>query len=73
LNNPGIAAVLSFFYTGLGQIYNGEIAKGVFFILVRIISDCLMMIMIGFLTTPVLWVYGMYDAYTTAARRQSGY
>ena len=26
--NPGVAAVLSFLYVGLGQIYNGEIAKG---------------------------------------------
>jgi hypothetical protein len=27
--NPGVAAVLSFFWCGLGQIYNGSIAKGV--------------------------------------------
>ena len=26
---PGIAAVLSFFWCGLGQIYNGQIGKGV--------------------------------------------
>ena len=30
--NPGLAAVLSFFYMGLGQIYNGQIAKGIAFI-----------------------------------------
>jgi TM2 domain-containing membrane protein YozV len=29
LKNPGLAAVLSFFISGLGQIYNGQIAKGV--------------------------------------------
>ena len=28
--NPGLAAVLSFFYLGLGQIYNGHLAKGFF-------------------------------------------
>ena len=27
--NPGLAAVASFFFAGLGQIYNGEILKGV--------------------------------------------
>ena len=27
--NPGLAAILSFFWCGLGQIYNGEIPKGV--------------------------------------------
>lgn len=34
LRNPGIAAVLSFFWTGVGQIYNGEIVKGIILILV---------------------------------------
>ena len=32
--NPGLAAVLSFFYMGLGQIYNGQISKGIIFIVV---------------------------------------
>jgi TM2 domain-containing membrane protein YozV len=27
--NPGVAAFLSFFWPGLGQIYNGQIAKGI--------------------------------------------
>ncbi len=26
--NPGVAAVLSFIFSGIGQIYNGEIKKG---------------------------------------------
>lgn len=26
--NPGVAAVLSFIFNGLGQIYNGQIIKG---------------------------------------------
>lgn len=26
--NPGLAAVLSFIFNGLGQIYNGQIIKG---------------------------------------------
>ncbi len=31
--NPTIATLLSFFWTGLGQIYNGQILKGVFFMI----------------------------------------
>jgi len=31
--NPGTAAVLSFFYVGLGQIYNGQIGKGILMML----------------------------------------
>ncbi|MGQ0508055.1 MAG: DUF5683 domain-containing protein, partial [Myxococcaceae bacterium] len=30
MSKPGIAAVLSFFIPGVGQIYNGEIWRGVF-------------------------------------------
>lgn len=66
--NPGVAAVLSFFWSGLGQIYNGEIGKGVLLLVVYIVSWWLMLIVIGFITTPVLWIYGMVDAYKTAER-----
>ena len=27
-NHPGVAAVLSFVFNGLGQFYNGQLAKG---------------------------------------------
>ncbi|WP_078430633.1 hypothetical protein [Alkalihalobacterium alkalinitrilicum] len=68
MKNPGIAAVLSFFFAGLGQIYNGEIAKGIAFIIAYFISGLLMLILIGFITTPILWIWGMVDAYKSAER-----
>lgn len=37
-NNAGIAAVLSFIFTGLGQVYNGHIAKGLFLMFITIIT-----------------------------------
>jgi len=64
--NPGLAAILSFFYMGLGQIYNGQIGKGIFFIVVYSISWLLIFILIGLITTPILFIYGMYDAYKSA-------
>jgi TM2 domain-containing membrane protein YozV len=66
--NPGLAAVLSFFYMGLGQVYNGQIAKGIFFIVMYSISIAMMLILIGFITTPILFIYGMYDAYKSAEK-----
>ncbi len=69
--NPGLAAVLSFFYMGLGQIYNGQMSKGIFFIIAYTISWIMMIIVIGFLTTPVMWIYGMYDAYKSAEKINS--
>ncbi len=66
--NPAIAAVLSFLYAGLGQIYNGEIAKGIMFIIFYSISIFLMFIIIGFITTPIVWIWGMVDAHNSANR-----
>ena len=66
--NPGLAGVLSFFWMGLGQIYNGQIAKGVFFIILYGISVLMMFILIGFITTPILWIWGIYDAYVSAEK-----
>ena len=74
MKNPGLAAVLCFFYTGLGQIYNGQIGKGIALFVLRIISDLMMFVLIGFITSPLLWIFGMYDAYRTAERiNRSGY
>ena len=36
--NPSIAVVLSFFWPGLGQIYNGEIGKGIAFLIAAGVS-----------------------------------
>lgn len=66
--NPSIAAVLSFFYMGLGQIYNEQIAKGVIFIIIYLISIALMYVFIGFITTPILWIWGMIDANLSAKK-----
>lgn len=68
LRNPGIAAVLSFFWTGVGQIYNGQIVKGIILILVQVVNAFLMIVLIGFITYPIVWIWGMYDAYKTAER-----
>lgn len=68
MRNPGIAAVLSFFWTGVGQIYNGQILKGLILIGVQVINGLLMFLLIGFITYPIVWIWGMYDAYKTAER-----
>lgn len=70
--NPGIAAVLSALFVGFGQIYNGEIFKGLIFIFAYFVSIVLTMVLIGFITTPILWVFGIYDAYNTAKKINTG-
>jgi len=64
--NPGVAAVLSFFITGLGQIYNGQFAKAALFFGVMVINVLLATIVIGFITGFITWAYGIYDAYKSA-------
>lgn len=66
LKNPGIAAVLSFFWTGVGQIYNGQLVKGLILIGVQFINTLLMFVLIGFITFPIVWIWGIYDAYKVA-------
>lgn len=34
MKNPGTAAVLSFFIPGVGQIYNGKIWRGIFWLII---------------------------------------
>lgn len=68
IKNEGLAAVLSFLFTGLGQIYNGEIGKAVLFLIVQFLN---VILMFGtfFLWTPVylaIWLYSVWDAYNTA-------
>ena len=70
--NPGLAAVASFFFAGLGQIYNGEITKGFLLMAIQIVNVVLMIFLIGFVLYLIVWVYGIWDAYTTAERYNEG-
>jgi TM2 domain-containing membrane protein YozV len=67
--NPKVALILSFFVTGLGQIYNGQIFKGILLFCIMCICGGLMFFLIGFLLYPLVWIYGVWDAYTVAKRR----
>ena len=72
--NPGVAAVLSFFWCGLGQIYNGQILRG---ILLMFLYGLLIAVALAyssdfgvvlFVFPFVLWIMGMVDANNTAKR-----
>ncbi len=53
MKNPGIAAVLSFFYPGLGQLYNGQFLKAGVFMVLQAINILLCFIIIGFVTGAI--------------------
>ena len=65
--SEGVAAVLSFLWAGLGQIYVGKIGRGIAIMLVGFLIAVL-----GFLTffllilIPIFWIWNIYDAYKLA-------
>ena len=66
--SPGLALLGSFFVPGLGQLMNGDAGKGVLLFFLYVLSFFLMFVLIGFLTAPAVWVWGMVDAYGGAQR-----
>jgi hypothetical protein len=83
IRNPWIAVILSFFFVGWGQWYNGKTWDGLKFfgmslgtyLLLRIcfiigLSQLLIgiLILVLFVILIGIWIYGMYDAYKIADR-----
>ncbi|ELZ89979.1 hypothetical protein [Haloferax sulfurifontis] len=67
--NPFVAAVLSAIFPGLGQLYNRELERGLVFAVGFIVASVSVMVLIGFLLAPAVWLYAVYDAYTRAELR----
>ena len=54
---------MSFLIPGLGQLIKGQILKGIVFMICSVISAFMVFVLIGFITTPILWIWSIYDAY----------
>ena len=70
--SSGLAALLSFFIIGLGQVYLGLTKKGIILFLLAIISGALMLVVIGWITWLLVWGYAIYDAYNSCEKMKSG-
>lgn len=79
LKDPASAAAMSMLHGGLGQIYNGEIAKGLALlgakVLILIIAIVLFCKRDWYVAVPLLvlgwgglWAFGIWDAYQSASR-----
>lgn len=55
--NPGLAAILSFVFNGLGQIYNGQLKKGLVIMFLSALS------MLTFILGSILIAYWLLDRY----------
>ena len=65
--NPVLAAILSFLFSGLGQVYNGSLVKGLIVYFCALIGFFIFVI-----PGVIVLVYGIYDAYTTAKKMNEG-
>lgn len=70
---PVLSLILSFFIPGVGQVYNGEIKKGIIMLVTyyffAVATAILCFLVVGVCCLPFLlayWVYIMYDAVATA-------
>lgn len=78
--NPIIALLLSFLFPGVGQIYNGQLMKGVIILVayfgIIFLAFVLSFFLIGiclFVVPVIIWLYAMYDAYVTANKITRGF
>ncbi|MCL2549958.1 MAG: hypothetical protein FWE78_03360 [Methanimicrococcus sp.] len=65
--NLVLAAVLSFVWPGLGQLYNGKFGKGILFTACYWIGLCIL-----FIPGLIVWIYAMWDAYKEAEKINNG-
>ncbi|MCG1009831.1 hypothetical protein J4760_07335 [Salinicoccus sp. ID82-1] len=66
--SSGVAAVLSALINGLGQIYNGQILKGIIIILIQMVNGALTFVLVGYIFLPIVWIYAVIDAYRSAEK-----
>jgi TM2 domain-containing membrane protein YozV len=66
---PWLAAVLSLL-CGLGQLYNGQIVKGLVLMALGAAAVVSLPLLLGKLLIPVVWLYAIVDAFLVARRRR---
>lgn len=67
--NPLVAALLSVLFPGLGHLYAREIETGLFFAVAFVLAVLSMVVAIGFVLAPAIWLYAIYGAAKAADRR----
>jgi TM2 domain-containing membrane protein YozV len=66
--SAGLAAIASFLCPGLGQTYNGSFGKGLLILIGTLIGSLIFFKIPGI----IIWLYGVYDAYSTAKKMNEG-
>jgi TM2 domain-containing membrane protein YozV len=70
--NSVIAALLSLVIPGLGQVYAGNLNRGLALFAALVVSLCLIVLIIGFFTFLATWRFAVSDAYKMVKKQNSG-
>ena len=66
--NPGVAAMLSLIWAGLGQFYNGNVPLAILFALIQVMNMILFGIGVGYVGFGVVLVISIVQAFREADR-----
>lgn len=66
MKSTGIAVILAVLVPGLGHIYLGRIGEGIMYLILAFVFGALIILLIGFILLPILWIWQIYDAYNKA-------
>ena len=66
-----VALLLSAFIPGLGQLYNGQLCKGILIQIALWFSMFMCFALIGFLMVPAVWLVAIWDAMVNAHEGQA--
>lgn len=66
--NPMLAVIISFFLPGIGSIVTGKTLMGIIIFILALISWAAIYFVgaIAFILYMIVWLYGLYDAYSGA-------
>lgn len=68
--NPILAVIISIFLPGIGSVYAGKTMMGIAIFVIYLIVIALYYMLatniILWIIALIVWIYGLYDAYTTA-------
>lgn len=64
--SPAVALIISIFLPGVGSMVAGSPGAGIAILLAYIFSWFLIVLLIGILLVPLVWVIGLVHAYTAA-------
>ena len=71
--SPALAAILSFFWCGLGHAYCGDLSFGIMLMIVYpIIAFVCSITIICIPFVLLMWIWGMYDSYNLAKKINAG-